>query len=146
MQYYVMLCFVMVCYRMLCYQFFFSRSSNLDLELQSISALKSQYEESVRQNDTLQHLLEGEIKSLRESTLKSSSSLPSPQSEIHNLKRKLEESENWNRSLQSRLDQLLPRAGGVGASIDSADGSNSAQIDNIEFEKLQKVSSELFTS
>ena len=107
------------------------------MELQSINALKSQYESSLRQNDTLNRLLESESRSLRESFLKSSCSLQSSQTEVENLKRKLEESENWNRSLQSRLDELLPRAGGVGGSVDTVDGN--PPVNKAAFEKLKKV-------
>ena len=98
--------------------------------MQSISSLRSQYEESVRQSESLRHHLENEIKLAKESTQQPSESKSQYQDEISNLKRKLEESESWNKSLQFRLDQLLPRAGGVGASEDRVDGAGVQAVEN----------------
>ena len=114
--------------------------------MQSISSLRSQYEESVRQSESLRHHLEKEIKLAKESTQlqqQPSENESQYQDEINNLKRKLEESESWNKSLQFRLDQLLPRAGGVGASEDRVDGAGVQAVENqgdkAMLEKCKKV-------
>ena len=111
----------------------------MELELQSVSALKLQYEESIRQNGTLHRLLECELNSLRESTSKNPDTSMSPRKEIADLQRRLEESEKWNKSLQSRLNQFLPRASGVGASFGDSDGTISSQHENAIVERLSKV-------
>ncbi|XP_065068797.1 myomegalin-like isoform X3 [Rhopilema esculentum] len=110
-------------------------NAELEDELKSVSDLRLQYEESIRHNDALRHQLETQI----QSALKPLAQPPSSESEIHNLKRKLEESESWNRSLQTRLEQLLPRAAGVGASVDFVDGTGAtvSEIDG-SFQKLQQ--------
>ena len=116
-----------------------SRNSSMNLELQSVSTLKSQYEDGIRQNDALQHLLEEEVKSLRESNMRSSTIPRTLQNEIADLKRKLEESENWNKSLQSRLNELLPRAGGVGAPLDDLVRDDLVRSHDDATERLKKV-------
>ena len=105
-------------------------------ELKSVSDLRMQYEESIRHNDALRHQLETQI----HSALKPLAQPPSSESEIENLKKKLEESESWNRSWQTRLEQLLPRAAGVGASVDFVDGTGAA-VSGIDssFQRLQQV-------
>ena len=109
----------------------------MNLELQSVSTLKSQYEDGIRQNDTLQRLFEEEIKSLRDSNKRSSMIPTTLQNEIADLKHRLEESEKWNRSLQSQLNELLPRAGGVGAPFDDV-VRNSTVLSNVDAAERQK--------
>ena len=64
------------------------------------------------------------------------------QKQIHQLQSRLEESERWNNSLQVRLNEALPRGGGVGCSEDSTDGIRDASIDsdvNFALTKVQEV-------
>ena len=116
-----------------------SRNSSMNLELQSVSTLKSQYEDGIQQNDALQRLLEEEVKSLRESNMRSSTIPTTLPNEIADLKHKLEESENLNRSLQSRLRELQPRARGVGAPFDDLVRDDSVHSNDGGKERLKKV-------
>ncbi len=119
----------------------FSHQKDLEFELESVSALRSQYEEGLRQNEALREHLEREVESVRSSLQNQEKS--TTESELVKLSGQLEESERWNRSLQSRLDQMSPRSGGVGGSRDQTDsGSRNsfpAEI-TVMVEKLQSVS------
>ena len=107
------------------------------MELQSATTFQSQYDNSVQESEIQVQHLGNRIKTRRESPLKSSGSPTSPQTEIADLKQKLEESEKCNRSLQTRFNDLLTHTHSVEVPIHDADGTDSACNDAIE--KLKEV-------
>ena len=88
-------------------------SSNLGGDLKLISELRRSLEEGIVQNNKLRAQLQEKLARSSEHE-KSGSSQQAD--EVQRLHAKLEDSERWNMSLQSRLDALQPRARGVGGS------------------------------
>lgn len=86
-------------------------SSNRAGELKLISDLRRSLEEGIVQNNKLRAQMQEKISKdpVNKQSVNSSD-------EVHKLYAKLEESERWNMSLQSRLDALQPRVRGVGGS------------------------------
>ncbi len=126
----------------------YSSTKGLEFELEAVSNLRSKYEEGLRQNEVLREHLENEIKAFKETKKMADENqvddANAADQEIMKLRSQLEESERWNRSLQSRLDQVSPRSGGVGGPKDQVDsgGRNPFEADiTVMVERLQTVSS-----
>jgi hypothetical protein len=88
-------------------------SNNLGGELKLISELRRSLEEGIIQNNKLRAQLQEKITRSSEHEKPDNSQQAD---EVQRLHAKLEDSERWNMSLQSRLDALQPRARGVGGS------------------------------
>ena len=88
-------------------------SNNLGGELKLISELRRSLEEGIIQNNKLRAQLQEKIARSSEHEKPDNSQQAD---EVQRLHAKLEDSERWNMSLQSRLDALQPRARGVGGS------------------------------
>ena len=98
-------------------------SSNFGGELKLISELRRSLEEGIVQNNKLRARLQ---ERLARSSGPDESDGSRSADEVRRLHAKLEESERWNMSLQSRLDALQPRARGVGGSSTNLSVSGSA--------------------
>jgi hypothetical protein len=88
-------------------------SNNFGGELKLISELRRSLEEGIIQNNKLRAQLQEKIARSSEHEKPDNSQQAD---EVQRLHAKLEDSERWNMSLQSRLDALQPRARGVGGS------------------------------
>ena len=108
-------------------------SSNFGGQLKLISDLRRSLEGGIIQNNKLRARLQ---EKLDRSSEQDESGGSRSADEVRRLHAKLEESERWNMSLQSRLDALQPRARGVGGSSSnlSVSGSTSStpRLENSE--------------
>ena len=108
--------------------------------MQALKSLRAQLEEGIRQNDSLRAQLHDKLTAAKTpSPLLASPYDAAYQREIQELKSRLEDSERWNASLQTRLNELQPRVGGVGR--DSADGGSGSPL---KVQRLEQVTSLLF--
>ena len=97
--------------------------------MQALKLLRAQLEEGIRLNDSLRAQLHDKLASSKTTSPHPASPYDAAyQREIQELKSRLEDSERWNASLQSRLNELQPRVSGVGSSSgrDSGDGVSSS--------------------
>eukprot|EP00794_Sanderia_malayensis_P015801 gene15801-17394_t len=126
-----------------------SSTEDLQFELDSVSHLRSRYEEGLRQNEALREHLEKEINSINASKQSSNENeaedLMTAQLEIKKLQCQLEDLEQWNKSLQARLDQASPPNGADGESHKTdLRGGNPFEADIAEMvERLRKERDEL---
>ncbi|XP_028395073.1 myomegalin-like [Dendronephthya gigantea] len=93
----------------------YSASIDLSGDLKLVSQLRRSLEEGIVENNKLRAQLKENIAQSSENEKPHNSQ---QQDEIERLHAKLEDSERWNRSLQSRLDAMQPR-GGVSGSTGS---------------------------
>ena len=109
------------------FYFTHSHEANIKDEMQALKSLRSQLEEGIRLNDSLRAQLHDRLASSKTTSPHPVSPYDATyQREIQELKARLEDSERWNASLQSRLNELQPRVSGVGGSSgrDSGDGGS----------------------
>ena len=113
-------------------------SSNFGGDLKLISELRRSLEEGIVQNNKLRAQLQDKLARCPDREKSGSSQQAN---EIQRLQAKLEDSERWNMSLQTRLDALQPRARGVGGSLSDSDTSpRKAQYGNSKTSnKVRKV-------
>ena len=97
--------------------------------MEALKSLRAQLEEGIHLNDSLRAQLHDKLASSKTTSPHPASPYDAAyQREIQELKSRLEDSERWNASLQSRLNELQPRVSGVGGSSgrDSGDGGSSS--------------------
>ncbi|XP_077986186.1 uncharacterized protein LOC144440675 [Glandiceps talaboti] len=88
-------------------------------ELAAVEALRSELEDSLRESAHLREKLEKQLShSPASSGIGSDADLLGSAREIQQLRDQLEETRRWNSSLQSRLEELKHRDGGVGGAND----------------------------
>lgn len=109
--------------------------------MQALKSLRAQLEEGIRLNDSLRAQLHDRLASSKTTSPHPASPYDAAyQREIQELKSRLEDSERWNASLQSRLNELQPRVSGVGGSSgrDSGDGGSGSpsKVHRLEQVKL----------
>ena len=98
------------------YWWYFVSLNKFDGELAVISKLRQSLEDGILQNNRLRAGLLEKVSIGLEPTHPYDATDTSRLEEVERLQARLQESERWNMSLQSRLDALQARARGVGGS------------------------------
>ncbi|XP_033115681.1 myomegalin-like isoform X2 [Anneissia japonica] len=88
-----------------------------EFELAAVQSLRKQLEQALKRNNRMRENLERQISSQTLSDLESEST--NNDNEVQALRDRLEESQRWNADLQSRVNELQQRGGGVGSDADS---------------------------
>ncbi|TSK72021.1 Calmodulin-regulated spectrin-associated protein 1-B [Bagarius yarrelli] len=108
---------------------------SLQLELSSVTLLRQQLEDGVRNNNKLREQLHQEIQRVnqREGV---------DPAELKSMRDALEDAQRWNASLQARLGQIQSRGGGVGQANDTGEGQEE-ELQQLSIEQLRLKVSEL---
>ncbi|XP_038045463.1 myomegalin-like isoform X2 [Patiria miniata] len=93
-------------------------SDSLTIELAAVQALRRQLEDGIKRNDAMREQLERQMNQAEHRDM-SPRTAAQQSKEMQTLRHKLEDSSRWNASLQSRLDEMRQRVGGVGRDLDT---------------------------